>query len=254
MLTAYMDESYNNRTLCVAGWLSSEEGWERTESQWAERIQYERRISLKKGQVPISRYHASDCANRRGEFEGWTKERLTRFSKRLTEIIGRNKPVGIVVGASLDDFEARFQSEGLGREWSCYAGCIMQNFLWIGEIMERSFPEERVTIVHDRGKLSATAVKIFNLMLADTKYQNRKYLATIDRRGWEDCVALQPADLLAYEGYKLVDARLRGNLDLRRSLQRILGKNVTVVAQYLSSERFRTLSRRMKEMKDESDW
>src|SRR5437762_10419019 len=86
VLTLYLDESYNNRTMCLGGWLADSEKWAAIENAWNERLEYERRISVKKGQIPISRYHASDCASLQSEYRGWSRNRQILFAKRLLQI------------------------------------------------------------------------------------------------------------------------------------------------------------------------
>lgn len=60
-LTFYVDESYNNRTFNLGGWLGEESEWNRLQSQWSKRLDLERR---KHGS--LDRYHASDCSSLRG--------------------------------------------------------------------------------------------------------------------------------------------------------------------------------------------
>lgn len=45
--------------------------------------------------------------------------------------------------------------------------------------------------------------------------------STIEPLGWQDCIALQPADLLAFECFKEAEARLAGR-DSRRSFKALL--------------------------------
>ncbi len=100
MLTAYMDESYNHRTMCVGGWLFHEDGWPLIESQWSARIAYENRISRKKGLKQLSRYHASDCASCLNEFEGWSVPRQILLTKKIIEIFAKHRPAAFVFGAT----------------------------------------------------------------------------------------------------------------------------------------------------------
>lgn len=104
----YIDESYNPRTFCVGGLLAPVKMWEQIEESWKQRITYENRRSEKKGFPPISRYHATDCANLKKEFsndKGWDIPRQIRFSKRLCEIIGSNGPCAIVHGGAIADIQ-----------------------------------------------------------------------------------------------------------------------------------------------------
>ena len=101
MLKAYLDESYNTRTMCVGGFLAHENVWKKIEPKWEERIAYENRKSVKMGFPPISRYHATDCANLKNEFapkKGWNIPRQIKLTKRWIEIIRQHKPAGIVMG------------------------------------------------------------------------------------------------------------------------------------------------------------
>ena len=41
ILKDYIDESYNNRTFCIGGWLASEPRWSMIEESWRERFEYE---------------------------------------------------------------------------------------------------------------------------------------------------------------------------------------------------------------------
>lgn len=47
VLTAYLDESYDNGTMCVGGWLCHEDTWKQIEPRWIQRIGYESRMSVK---------------------------------------------------------------------------------------------------------------------------------------------------------------------------------------------------------------
>ena len=87
MMTGYFDESANDRTVLVGGWIANDLLWERVTRLWTDRIAFENRISTKKGLPELSRYHAAECASRRGEFTGWTTERQVRLVKRFQDIL-----------------------------------------------------------------------------------------------------------------------------------------------------------------------
>src|SRR6266581_652391 len=111
MLSYYADESYNNLVMCVGGWLAPDGLWDEIEPKWKQRIEYENRISAKKGFPPISRYHASDCSNLKNEFDpakGWSIPRQIRLVKKLVGIIGKKRLVGIGVGTSLQDYRIAY--------------------------------------------------------------------------------------------------------------------------------------------------
>lgn len=247
MLTAYLDESYNNRTFCVGGWLASVPEWNTIEKQWIQRVEYERRKSIEKGFPPISRYHASDCSSLKGEFDvskGWDVTRQIKFSKRLLAILAKHKPLGIVVGGSVDDYLRHLTSDTKEKQWQAglYYFSIMVVMDQIAQIMKAYFPREKVTIYYDRGKFSSMADRAFRSLKDDPRNSDiSKYFVTMGPMGWEDCVPLQPADLLAVEGLKRVDGSLNGKTAIRKSLQALLGGKVDLSIGHFSDKTFQAL-------------
>jgi hypothetical protein len=104
----YIDESYNGHLFCVGGFLAPVEMWREIVGPWRARIEYENRKSAITGFPPISRYHATDCANLKKDFDatrGWDIDRQIRFTTRLSSIIGKAGPCGIVVGGRIADMK-----------------------------------------------------------------------------------------------------------------------------------------------------
>jgi hypothetical protein len=242
VLTVHLDESYNNRTMAVGGWLCDNDTWEQIERAWIQRIAFENRLSLKQRFKPISRYHAADCSNLKNEFEGWPVERQIGFSKKLIEIIGRNKPIGFVFGASREDLLSYYPQ--LEKHWKivlfylCFTACLEA----VGTIMDNEFSSERVAIIHERGPLDAKAKQAFDNKLASPNFPQGRYFTTIAPLAWQDCVALQSADLFAYEGFKLFESRRNNNERLRKSLQKIVGSKVRIRAGWVRKEYFENLN------------
>jgi hypothetical protein len=246
MLEAHLDESYNNRTFCVGGWLAPVSTLRSIEKSWKMRIDFERRMSIKKRFPPISRYHASDCANLKGEFDrskGWDTDRQIRFSKKLLEIIGKNKPIGIVMGGSVDDYLHHFTGDAANK---CRNGlyffsiCVVMD--QIAQAMKMYYPDEKVAIYYDRGKFSGMADRAFRSMVDDPRNSDiSKYFVTMAPMGWEDCTLLQPADLLAYEGLKRIDGSLNDNDAIRKSLQALIGSEVDLCIGHFTRKSFEKL-------------
>ncbi|MGB7075407.1 MAG: hypothetical protein WA578_19745, partial [Candidatus Sulfotelmatobacter sp.] len=55
------------------------------------------------------------------------------------------------------------------------------------------------------GRSDGTILKAFNHQLMNEKFEHSKYFTTIAPLGWEDCLALQPADLVAFESCKYAE-------------------------------------------------
>lgn len=149
ILRDYIDESYNNRTFCVGGWMALDDTWSKISAKWQERLNYENRISAKKGFSPISRYHATDCANLKKEFaedKGWDIPRQIRLSKRICQIIGENAPIGTVVGGGVKDFKKYFPQETDNFKVGLYQLSLKMHLIAVAYIMMEYFPDDRVTI------------------------------------------------------------------------------------------------------------
>jgi len=137
------------------------------------------------------------------------------------------------------------------RHRGCYFFSMLACLLMIGDWMSEQFPDQRVTVIYDRGKLSEWAAqKAFSCMKDDSGWEPRKQFVSIAPMGWEDCVPLQAADLLAYEGYKAIDRRMLGGSELRRSLQSIVGHSVPIRVQTYQPDAFQKLSAMQKIMNE----
>src|SRR5260370_24132111 len=153
MFNYYADESYNNRVMCVAGWLAPDGLRDLIEGQWEQRIEYENRISKKKGYPAISRYKAADCSSLVNEFDrakGWDEDRQIKFIKKLLQIIGRKRLIGIGAGVCLDGYEKLYKNLKAAQR-SMYRLCMMRCLHMVGQAMSEFWATERVTTFHDHG-------------------------------------------------------------------------------------------------------
>ena len=57
--------------------------------------------------------------------------------------------------------------------------------------------KDRIALIHDRSAHDAVLLQAFRHMKNDGTLIHRKRFTTIAPMGWEDCILLQPADLLA---------------------------------------------------------
>jgi hypothetical protein len=254
-----MDESYKNgRVMCVGGWLCEKETWKDIESKWAAIIQYERRMSERKGLPPISRYHATDCASLRRAFDrskGWDEDRQIRFVKKLIDIIGQIRPIGIAVGCSLDDTRKVFGSHQEAEAWA-YRICMMWCMDLIGELIDENWSGEKVDFFHEQSdRFNSVAQSAFKAMTANDS-PHRKYFSSMTAVRWQDHIATQPADMLAFEAFKVINLDIASGEHLgdeptdtekmRKSLQSIIGKRVPLRVRYYTERIFREVEKRKK--------
>jgi hypothetical protein len=206
--------------------------------EWEARIALENRNSAKKGFPPISRYHATDCANLKREFtqkNGWDIPRQVRLTKRLCAIFAQHHPQAIVIGGAPED--VRSISTDDVKEFM-YSACLKMCLLEMAGVMHRH-PPGKVEIVFDRGPFTHIATEAFGAIQAE-KENTREYdcLQTMEAQGWEDCPALQVADFIAYQGMHRVDGSLRGRREIKKSLQALIGKRVPINIGYYTKQNF----------------
>ncbi len=60
----------------------------------------------------------------------------------------------------------------------------------------------KVAFIHDRSPRNGLMLQIFDRLMADPTFSYKKYFLNIAPMGWEDCIPLQAADLMAYENFK----------------------------------------------------
>ena len=237
MMTGYLDESANSDVVVCGGWIAMDRQWDKITPAWQERIAYENRISAKRGLQPLSRYHASYCANLKNEFREWTIERQIAFSKKLQDIMAartsrtkcpkHEKPVIFGWGMSIAEFRQEVKPNVSDTELKaiCYTLCVIDCLKEIARVMEQYYPSERITFIHDRGDLAVSAQKAFEMV----REKSPQFVGLMPG-GWEDFVPLQPADMVAYDIFKRFNKRYAGADQIRKSLQRLVDQGTPIIA------------------------
>ncbi len=131
-MRGYIDESYSPKVFSLSCVLSNLSGWMHVESAWKKCIRAKNESLKKPGRTTISRYHATDCSLRLGEFKGWTTEEQIELTKKLVAIFNRNSSWANVIAYSvpMDEFARQFPEYGSDRVGFCYSTLI--KFLMIG--------------------------------------------------------------------------------------------------------------------------
>jgi hypothetical protein len=238
VLTFYVDESYDSLTLCVGGWLCGQRCWSDIERKWGQRVEYERRQSAKRSERQISRFHASDCSNRRGEYEQWTPVRQKLFVRRLVDVLIQNKPFAIAHTCSFEDLTSLYPCSRSRAQKRMYRLCLYRCLMEVCEVVEKYFPGDFVKVIHDQG-FNGEAQKAFD---AVRKHHDRqRVLCSITAMEWKDSVALQAADLISYEGMKASSRYRSNNSEVRRSLRRIIGSGVGLYISHIKPTLFQDM-------------
>jgi hypothetical protein len=211
----YIDESCDKdqKLFALSCLLATGKDWFEMERAWKLHLVAKNRELRKAGRKLLSRYHASDCSSMHGEFEGWNPEEQIKFVKGLFGTFKRSRGVHAVgYDVDLDDLCEVFPEAGDRLEAGYY---MLTKFVMftIGEDfarMGRGVPA-KVTLFHDRtanGKYDPTILRAFTEQKLDPNFDHAHYFATIAPLDWQDCIALQPADLVAFEVLRDTKARL----------------------------------------------
>ncbi len=224
----YIDESYNNnqRIFTFSAVTGYGKDWRQMERAWKLILHSANRRLKKQGRPLISRYHASDCSGRRLEFQGWSLDERDAFVLDLFRIFKRVPVHVVALDMNLDDLCEVFPEWAYDRLKAAYFTLTRVLLNTIGEDYAgmSSHRPVKITLFHDQtaaGKYDPTILRVFNHTMLESDFRYKDYFTTIAPLTWQDCIALQPADLVAFEFMKDAEAREAGRKG-RKSLTALL--------------------------------
>jgi len=164
---------------------------------------------------PAKVYHATDCANLRGEWEGWSAVHRDEYVKALLPVIAKHQLRGVVVGIDMPAYEKAMAAHPhlKGMFGTPYSGC----FQWavqsiIGDAIN-SNRKQRVAFVHEENAYKGEALEAFDWVRRNKARSEAMVSFSFGSKA--DYVPLQAADIVAYEGAKAVRNKNAGR-PLRR--------------------------------------
>jgi hypothetical protein len=223
MVEAYMDESgiHDGAHVCViAGYWGSEKKWLKFEKRWPEIIKGADEPSLKE-------FHSTEFWNSRGERHGvfaqWSDAKADTFIADLVACIVDTKIFPTSAMLVMDEWkklnkdERRFLTGGyyhiLEKKWIT-PGAPNKPYFWpfklaIGNPAIHCKPGLHVHYTFDLNKqFKNHAIDLFALLKTDPKLTIRHRLGSLDLELSEKALALQAADLLAYQTYQFGKQRI----------------------------------------------
>jgi len=227
----YIDESHDGAAnlFTLSCIVATGKEWQETARAWKLHLAAKNKQLKREGRPLISRYHASQCNGRRGEFDGWSDSERDAFVLGLFGILKRSTGGyhSVAYDVHLDELCEVFPEWAGDRMETAYA--VLPKFVtWtLGEDFRNMSKGGRtkITLFHDRtggdGKYDPTVLKAFNSQMNDPDFPYKDYFTTIAPLKWEDCIALQPADLVAFECMKQAKAKLEAKR-MRKSFTALL--------------------------------
>jgi hypothetical protein len=200
--------------------------WLWIESAWKNVLREKNKELRKSGRQQISRFHAADCSSCKGEFNGWGVDEQIAFSKKLLGIFKRYLTSVIAYTFPVDEFKAVFPQHANNPYPQMYGFLVKFIMLQLIEEIEKDgrVPTSHVCIalLHDRSSHDSDMHSAFNFVMNnDPTFTKQRYFSSITSIGWESCIPLQAADLIAYETFKDIDNKAAGR-NRRKSLTSIL--------------------------------
>ena len=210
--------AHTPKVYVVAGFISDERCWAKIAKAWDEKNQ----------RIGVRRFHASHLNARDGEFKGWSKNRQIRYAKDLLRILKERKKRihAVSCGILARDYDRIVSPEGRKKLGHPYIACFKSCVAMIAQQMSTNNfePDDKFAVILDRNNLENEAVKVFYKMKDSVEWPYSKRLATCAPGTWQDFTELQPADLIAYETFKLLLSRHSGR-SVRKSIESMFGKN-----------------------------
>lgn len=223
VFTGYIDEGFDDEwfTLsCLIGW-GAEWSWIDLEFQG---LLDKTNAALKaQGRATISCYHATDCSNRKKEFRNWSVQEQIEFTKAILEICRKHPLFVVSYSLNLKELVREIPETAPNPQGFAYVLLLHQLMVEIGKLVlsQQRYSKDRIALVHERCAYDSALLEAFNQMKNDATFQYRDRFTTIASMGWEDCVPLQFADLLAYENFKEAQ-RSSTTRNRRKSLESLL--------------------------------
>jgi hypothetical protein len=196
------------------------------EQAWKKCLEKKNAELKQQGRKQLSRYKTADCSWLKNEFVDWNKDEQIAFFESLLNVFRYHETAIFSYTCDLRHIEQEFPEATEPKQAKALAYILLLQHLMqiIGEriLDDKRYIRERISIVHDRTtEHDSILLDAFNGVIQDKHFKYGRRFTTIAPMGWEDCILLQPADLIAYENFKLVE-RQRANQPRRKAVEAIL--------------------------------
>ncbi|SRR5712692_9970926 len=208
MLGAYVDDSGNpdsDPTFVLSAFYTTPRHWGKILREWLGMVH----------RYGVTAFHATDCANGAGEFEGWSKLRKKKMFSNLINVMSRHSDLrGCSASVVLQDYKTVVYPEAD----ELFGGPRTLAFQLLAlEVVKRA--GQPVAFIMDKpskgwGQIDAVFEK--------TKILPRPWcrnLHSLTAGNVRTFPAIQTADMLAYETYRELTERTRNGARLRKIRQ-----------------------------------
>jgi hypothetical protein len=226
----YIDESFGpeQNLFALSCLIARSSDWLEMQRKWEQHLEGKNKQLTEAGRTTISRYHASDCSGRKREFRDWSLDERDHFVRGLFSIFKSVGVHAVVFDVSLNELCEVFPEWASDRLAAGYGVLTNMLLYLIGQDFKHFFGENapaKIALFHDQtggqGKYDPTILRSFEAQMAKPDFPYRDQFTTITPVTWQDCIPLQPADLVAFECYKQSQARAEARAS-RKSFKALL--------------------------------
>lgn len=217
----YCDESYDSqvtppKTFVVGGFVAAEKIWERIQRRW----------DAANRRAQVNRYHASHLNAYDHEFKNWTRPQGLEYSKQVLKILTDQERIlqGVTCSLFGEDYERAIDEPSRRKLGNYYVLCFKTCVGMIANEMQKFPREDQFSVILDRGDWQEEAVKAFYDMKGATNWERRSRLSECTVGGPET-IALQPADLIAYETFRYLHGRQMDTPNVRALIRAMFKQN-----------------------------
>lgn len=213
---------HSPRTYVVAGILAKAEEWALIGDRW----------ESVNSTFRVPRFHAAHLNGRTHEYEGWTRQKAKEYSEALLGAMNANQvPLMVFVcGIFADQYEAALSRQAKRKLGTPYRVCFNSCAALIASTMDGAgIPEaDKFSVLLDRDDGYEDIQKSFHSMKDNVKFSHRARLGTCTPASMDKVITLQSADLVAYEWFKWLNTRGRGEGRIRPVLPPMIRRHVVI--------------------------
>lgn len=204
----YFDESEDQATLAIAGFLGPTHHWASFEDAWASIVR----------EYGMPEFHMSDSENRRGFWESWLDPARRRaVQQRFIDLVARSRlpsPAGYVVGIDLEAYERivpplRDRPPQYRKPWVFAFEHLIDRMLEAQRMSNAATHEQQLmdVVFDEKDEFRGRAKEMVSSILVDSVYP----LGTLRFEDSKKYPGLQAADLLAYEARRALTEVIKGS-------------------------------------------
>jgi len=213
------------RTYVFAGFFAADSTWKNVADAWDV-------INL---DYKVTCFHAAHLNGKTHEYSGWDDTKKIEYSKKLLDVIhGQgNRMYAVACGIFADEHRRIIGEDGRRKMGSPYLVCFNSCITRVARMMDEPGsgniqPEDKFSVLIDTDDGYLDAIRNFVEIKENKRFPHSSRLATCAPLGMEECVAMQPADLIAYEVFKRLNTAIdiKGEFDPRHVLKSMMKENV----------------------------